>query len=105
MKSRIEQSHKQLEALNKRASRDTLVMADERRNLQCQIYKLEQQARDKYAKREHGVGLMALDWRWIRLRNIAKYWGKFQTTSAIVPTPLSLTLGQTVKFGSNSMAQ
>jgi regulator of replication initiation timing len=41
LKSRIEQSHKQLEVLNKRASRDTLVMVDERRNLQCQIYKLE----------------------------------------------------------------
>jgi hypothetical protein len=83
LKSQIEGAHKQLDALNKRASRDTMEMAEERRGLQCQVYKLERQAQEKKAAREHGVGL-AFDNKLAKLDLIAGWPAKKREIEQIV---------------------
>ncbi len=58
LKGQVEVARKQLNELNKRASRDTTEMAEERRRLQCQVYKLEREMIEKRTSREHGLGLV-----------------------------------------------
>ncbi|MDX2032717.1 MAG: M48 family metalloprotease [Blastocatellia bacterium] len=57
LKLQIEQARKQLDALNKRASQDTAEMAEERRRVQCDIYKWDRQMAEKRTARQHGVGV------------------------------------------------
>jgi hypothetical protein len=57
MKAQIEATHKALDRLNKQSSRDTAEMAEERRKLQCQVYKFERQIAEKRTEREHGLPL------------------------------------------------
>jgi hypothetical protein len=55
LKVQIERAHKQLDQLNRKSSRDTAEMAEERRMLQCAILKAEGQMREKKVSREHGL--------------------------------------------------
>lgn len=51
----IEERRKQLEALNKEASTDTPQSAEIRRNLHCDILRLEKQRTEKRVERQHGL--------------------------------------------------
>jgi len=55
LKDQVEQARKQLAELNRRASRDTEEMTQQRRDLHCRILKLEQQMRQMQTEREHGL--------------------------------------------------
>ncbi|QQS48607.1 MAG: M48 family metalloprotease [Acidobacteriota bacterium] len=55
LKSRVDGLRKRLDALNKLASRDNDEMATERRNVHCEMLKLEQEMREKKTEREHGL--------------------------------------------------
>jgi hypothetical protein len=57
LKTQIEAARKALDRLNKQSSRDTAEMAEERRKLQCQVYKFERQVAEKRTAREHGLSL------------------------------------------------
>lgn len=51
----IEQWQRQLDALNRSASKDSEAMAKQRKEAQCQILKLEREKREKILARKHGV--------------------------------------------------
>ncbi|HNB73188.1 MAG TPA: hypothetical protein PLS70_18860, partial [Acidobacteriota bacterium] len=51
----IEQWQRQLDALNRSASKDSDAMAKQRKEAQCQILKLEREKREKILARKHGV--------------------------------------------------
>lgn len=55
LKGRLDGMRKRLDALNRTASRDSDEMATERRNLHCEVLRIEEQIRQKRTEREHGL--------------------------------------------------
>lgn len=55
LKSSIEGLRRRLDALNRSASRDSEEMATERRNLHCEVLRIEEEISQKKTERDHGL--------------------------------------------------